>query len=115
MSPTDHDPDATEGEEPRGALERWVLPYFEDSTLWPVLLVVLAAIAAFLAPVLASAVRDLHLLSIVAAALALLGSIRLVVWEWRVRGRPGGIGAGVIVIWGLAAVAAWYGARGGLL
>jgi hypothetical protein len=115
LSPADDDPGATGRDDPRGALERWVLPYFEDSTLWPVLLVVLAAIAAFLAPVLASAVRDRHLLSIVAAAVAMLGSLRLVVWEWRVRRRPGGIGVALIVIWGLAAVAAWYGAQGGLL
>jgi len=110
-----HRPDDETDEPELSAVERWVLPYFEDTSLWPVLIVVLAAIAAFMAPALASGFRDLHPLSLLVTLLLLIGTIRLVRWEWGVRGRPGGIGLALLVIWAMAATAAYFGAREGML
>ena len=115
MSDPGHRPGDEEEERPPGAVERWVLPYFEDSSLWPVLIVVLAALAAFMAPALASGIRDLHLLSLVAILILLIGTIRLIRWEWGVRGRPGGISLALVIVWAMAATAAYYGARAGML
>ena len=99
----------------KSGAERWVLPYFEDSSLWPVLAVVVAALAAFLAPVLLRAARGLDLRALAATALAAYGSFRALRWEWQLRGRPGALGGAVALVWALAVVAAWYGARSGLL
>jgi len=59
--PEPHDRDDPDEQ---SALERWVLPYFDDMSLWPVLIVALAAIAAFMAPALVEAVRDLNLAAV---------------------------------------------------
>ena len=112
MSP---DPDDERDDDDRNAVERWVLPYFEDSALWPVLLVVLAALIAFVAFAVLFAVRDLEPLGIVATGLLIVGSVRAIRWEWRLQGRPGAIGISLLVVWALSAVVAWYGARSGLL
>lgn len=97
------------------AIELWVLPYFTNSSLWPVLLVVLAALIAFVATALLYAVRDRAPLGIVASGLMIVGTLRAVLWEWKLRGRPIPIGVTLGLVWGLAAVTAWYGARAGLL
>ena len=64
----------------KSSAERWLLPYFEDSSLWPVLLVVVAALAAFLAPVLLMAARSLDLRALAATALAGFGTFRALRW-----------------------------------
>jgi len=107
--------EGAEDDDAPDAVERWVLPYFRDSSLWPVLLVVLAALIAFLASAVLYAVRDREPLGIVATGLLLVGSLRAIRWEWQVRGRFGAIGITLVVVWGLAALAAWYGARSGLV
>lgn len=115
MTHPDRPPGDEQAPDEQGGVARWVLPYFEDSTLWPVLAVVLATIAAFIAPVLVSAVRDLVLLALAVTLLLVIGTVRLIRWEWRLRGRPGGIGVAALVVWALAASAAFWGARAGLL
>ena len=97
------------------AVQRWVLPYFEDTSLWPVLLVVLAALIAFVSLAALFAVRDREPLGIVASGLLIVASVRAIRWEWQIRGRPGAIGVTLVVVWILAAGSAWYGARSGLL
>ena len=107
--------DGTEDEDAPDAVERWVLPYFRDSSLWPVLLVVLAALIAFLASAVLFALRDHEPLGIVTTGLLLVGSLRAARWEWQVRKRFGAIGITLVIGWGIAAVTAWYGARSGLI
>lgn len=97
------------------AIERWVLPYFNDSSLWPVLLVVLAALIGFVATALLYAVRDREPLGIVASGLMVVGTLRAVRWEWKLRGRPVPIGVTLGFVWVASAVTAWYGARSGLI
>lgn len=107
--------DGAEGDDAPDAVERWVLPYFRDSSLWPVLLVVLAALTAFVATAALFAIRDREPLGIVATGLLVVGSLRAMRWEWQVRERFGAIGITLVVVWVLAAVTAWYGARSGLI
>ncbi len=110
--PTNQEP---AGDEPQDAFGRWVLPYFEDSALWPVLLVVVAVLAATLTPVLLNAIRHLDLRAILATLVLLIATGRGIRWEWRTRGRPGGVSASLVAIWVMALAAVVYGSRTGLL
>jgi hypothetical protein len=49
-------------DEPMPFVDRWLLPYVEDSALWPVLIVLLAHVAAFVTPVTLFAIRDRSIL-----------------------------------------------------
>jgi hypothetical protein len=71
-------------------LERWVLPYLRDSTLWPILLVLVAHVVAFLAPLILWAARDGG-----AASLATVGAFAALTGAgfWLERRQRGGIGA----------------------
>jgi hypothetical protein len=115
LSDAPEDPQRDDRDEPQEGAALWVLPYIEDSSLWPVLAVVVAALAAFLTPILLLATRHLDLRGIVATALAVFATFRAVRWEWRLRGRPGGLAAALLVVWGLAIGALVYGTRTGLL
>ena len=101
--PTNQEP---AGDEPQDAFGRWVLPYFEDSALWPVLLVVVAVL---------NAIRHLDLRAILATLVLLIATGRGIRWEWRTRGRPGGVSASLVAIWVMALAAVVYGSRTGLL
>lgn len=109
------EPERDEADDASDGVERWIFPYFEDSSLWPVLLVVIAALAAFLTPVLLYAVAYRDLRAILATGLVLFVTARAIRWEWRLRGRPGGVGVSLLAVWMLAIVALVYGARTGFL
>lgn len=66
--------------------ERWLLPYFEDMGLWPVLLVLLLHAAAILGYALSTAIRDRWPPAILGGLILLFLSYRAVRWEQRVRG-----------------------------
>jgi hypothetical protein len=73
----------------RTRLERALLPYLREQTLWPVLFAVLVHVIALVAPLLVLGLRDGHLWSLlgVGAFGALTGT--LVGLEVRERRRPG--------------------------
>jgi hypothetical protein len=87
-------------------LERWALPFVRDSTLWPILVVVIGHVVAFAAPVMLLAVRDGRLSSWA----ALLGLAALTVGllrsEAHPRRRPGPLGSVALTTWLLSAAAA---------
>jgi hypothetical protein len=88
--------------------EEWVMPYVEDSTLWPVLLVVIVHMMAFIAPVMLLAVRDRLLGPFL--TLGILGglSVWVFVYDWRVRQRPGPFSWIVVSCWLGSLVMAYY-------
>ena len=97
------------------AVDRWVMPYVRDSTLWPVLIVVMAHAAAFVAPVLLYSIRDRHL----AAIAGLLGAVYLTIgvirYDLRRSRRPAALSVIVALVWAASIVAAYYGDRTGFL
>ena len=113
LTPIDRGDEGSEERESRA--EFWILPYIEDSSLWPVLIVVMAALAAFLTPVLFYAVYHLNVQAILAALLLLWLTGRAIRWEWRLTGRPGGLAFVLTIVWSSAAAAVVYGLRQGWL
>lgn len=84
------------------------MPYVQDSTLWPVLLVVIAHIVAFVAPVMLLAVRD-RILGPILTLLILCGlSGRVFAYDWRARRRPGPFSWIVVSCWLGSVVAAYF-------
>lgn len=114
---------AARGEEPPppahdvgrdSAADRFLRPLLSDSTLWPILIVVMAVLATFFGSVLLVALRRRSL----AAAAALLGLAWLTTGpladSWR-RRRLGPAAGLAVVLWLLAVAVALLGARTGLL
>jgi len=96
-------------EDDRDGFERWVLPYVQESTLWPVLLVLLAHIVAFAAVAILFGVRDRAPVAILVIVLLAGASLRGVRYDWRRSGRPTALSGLLAVIWVMSFVAAYYG------
>ena len=91
-------------------IDRFVLPFMRDPALWPILVIFVAHIAAFVAPVLLFALRDGRIPSF-AALFGLAGlSIGLVRHESLDRGRPGPLSGLTLATW-LVAIAAAFAAN----
>ncbi len=107
------------GDEPekpgQSRLERHVLVYVRDPLLWPVLVVVIAHVAVFVAPLMLSAARDAQ--PTVVALLAVLGLLSGagVLAELRRRRRPGAVCVLLGSTWLLSAVVAFTADRYGIL
>jgi hypothetical protein len=93
-------------------VERVVMPFLRESTLWPVLIVLVADVALAIAMVLLLALRDRRIASMGALA-GLVGLTVAAVSKELRRGRPGVLCGLALVSWllgaALAAVADHYG------
>ena len=103
--------------EPTGELwvDRWILPAVRESTLFPLLLVVIGHVVAFAAPALLFAVRDRHTgarVALLALAVLTFGCVR---FEIRRHHRPDLLSAILLATWLVSAVVAWACNRYGLL
>jgi len=92
-------------------LERWVLPYIEDSALWPVLIVVIAHVVAFIAPLCLYAIRERSLVAMVAVAWLAFLTVQGMRYEKGLRGRFGSFSWLLLVTWAASGVAAYFGNR----
>jgi hypothetical protein len=90
----------------RTRLERAVLPYLREQTLWPVLVAILAHIIALLAPLLVLGLRDGHRWALLGVAVFATGSLAAVGFELRERRRPGLVAVFFAVVWCLCAAGA---------
>ncbi len=105
-------PDAFRG---TSRLERAILPYLHEPTLWPVLLVVLAHAIVLVAQLLVFVWRDGGVGSFMGLGVLAVLSLAAIRLEVRDRRRPGAITALATVIWVLSGLAAWAGVRIGIL
>jgi hypothetical protein len=111
---TAHADDAEEAPT-QDAVDRWVMPYVSDSTLWPVLIVVLAHIAAFIAPVVLFAVRDRHYPAMVAVLGTLYLTYGILRYDLRRFRRPATLSLLALITWITSLLAAYYGGAKGFL
>ncbi len=94
-------------------IEQWILPFFTDSTLWPVLLVMAGVLATIGAAVLLLAVGDRNAFAI-AALLLMLGMSGEQLYRDLRRGRLGLAGASIACLWLLIGLVAALLVRTGL-
>jgi hypothetical protein len=87
-------------------VERWILPFVYESTLWPILVVLIGHAAAFLTAALLLALRDRRLGALAAVLGLLFLSARVVHYEWACRRRPAALSGVVLATWMLSGVLA---------
>lgn len=97
-------PDSFRG---RTRLERAVLPYLREQTLWPVLVAILVHVIALLAPLLVLGFRDGHGWSLFGVGVFAVASLSLVALDVRERGRPGLVAGFFAMVWLLCGVGAF--------
>ena len=86
-------------------IDRWLLVFVREPTLWPVLLVVVGHAIALLAPLLLWAIRDGQSGPAWTLALLALPCVAGTAWELRHRG-PGALTGLILSTWGLSAATA---------
>lgn len=113
MTPHSGPPNSTEDPEsrPEATVEDIVMRYFEDSALWPVLIVIVAHIAAVVGFALMLAVADRNFAAMGAVAVFLYASFAIMRWEWRQRNALRTLSITIVIIWVLSAGIAYYGQR----
>lgn len=95
--------------------ERWIEPYFRDSSLWPVLVVAAAILVTLLATLLVLAVGDRNLAALAALLALVWMSVDATLRQLRAHRRLGWVGAAIVAVWLLGAAAAVAARRSGFL
>jgi hypothetical protein len=96
-------------------VERALLPFLREPTLWPVFAVLVAHAVVIIAPMLVLVWRERLGWSIVGLALFATPSLLGIVVEIRDRGRPQLLSALIVTVWGLCVLGAWAGMRAEIL
>lgn len=95
-------------------VERWLLPFVVEPTLWPILLVLMGHAAAFGTALLLLGVRDHNPAALLALALLTGMSLQVLRYERACRGRPAAFSGVVGATWLLSGVLAWLADRYGV-
>lgn len=88
-------------------VERFVLVFVRESTLWPVLLVLVGHAAAFLGMAMLLGLRDRRIAALLALALLAVGSLRAASVEIAALRRPGALTGLIASVWLSSAALAW--------
>jgi hypothetical protein len=99
---------------PRDWVDRFILPFVRESTLWPVLIVLIAHAVAFLGPAMLFALRDGSRHSAAVLMLLLALSALVVRFEWRRDHRLAALSAVTAITWVSSAGFAWISDRTGI-
>ncbi len=102
--------EADESGESQSWFDTWIRPYVVESTLWPVLIVVLAHLAAFVAPIVLFAVRDRRIPSMAALAVLLVASGSAIGVDVSKR-RVGLITGLILAAWAMTGLFAYFAGR----
>jgi hypothetical protein len=111
--PPDEKPREPDGGDEQGPLDRWILPFFTDPSLWPVTVVAGAIFMTLGTTAVLFAVVERNRFALGALAILLLMSVDAVVRDAR-RGRFGVVSRCVAGLWGLVCLAALATRRTGL-
>ena len=95
--------------------KNWVLPYVEESLLWPIFFAVWIHFVMALGVMMAMTIRDQPLLGGAVLFVILSGTGRAIWFEWQVRGRPGMIAVLLILTWICGALTGYWGAAYNLI
>jgi len=93
--------------------ERWIEPYFRDSSLWPVLVVAATILVTLVAAILVLAVGDRNPAAMAALLALVWMSADATLREIRSRRRLGLVGGAILAVWVLGAAAGVAARRSG--
>lgn len=88
-------------------IDRYLLPALRESTLFPLLLVVIGHVVAFIAPALLFAVRDRSFGSMAALFAISVLTVQCIRFEVGRHGRLGVLSAILLSTWAVSGAAAW--------
>lgn len=88
-------------------VETWVMPYLEESALWPVLIALLGHVVLLFAVMILAFARSLNPLAGFGVGLLVLGSVDLVRNERAAMGRLGRVTWTVVLTWLASLLTAW--------
>jgi hypothetical protein len=88
-------------------IDRYLLPAIRESTLFPLLLVVIGHVVAFIAPALLFAVRDRSFGAMLALVVIAFFTVQCIRFEVRRHGRPDVLSAIFVGTWLASAATAW--------
>lgn len=88
-------------------VDRYLLIFLRESTLWPILLVIVGHVVAFMVPVLLLSIRERRISAI--ACLLLLGffTVNIVRFDVGREGRPAALSILALATWALSGCVAW--------
>lgn len=92
----------------------WVMPYLQESALWPVLIALLGHVVIVIAPLLLGLARGNPAMALPLTVLVML-SFWLCKTEIQASRRPGVVSAVVALTWIASAIVGWGGGATGLL
>jgi hypothetical protein len=98
----------------RSRLERALLPFLREQTLWPVLVVLVAHVVAMVAPLLVLMLRDRKPWAAAGVAAFGLATAACIGMDIRGHRRPGSVSGLFAVVWLLCGAGAFAAARLGL-
>ena len=104
-------PESTSEPTPRDWVDRFILPFVREPTLWPVLIVLIAHAVAFIGPALLFAVRDGGRGSMAVLAFLAVLSLLVVRFEWRRDHRLASLTLVTAITWVGSAAFAWISDR----
>lgn len=111
---------AAEGSEPERQawpawVQEWVLPYVDDSVLWPVAVSLLGHVVIVIVPLMLQVWRHGSVGAGVLLAALLVGTVWLVRMEALAVGRVGALTGVLAVMWAVSFPAAWFAEVTGVL
>ena len=109
----------SEPEQPAGDwpewVRDWVIPYLDDSILWPVAVSLLGHVVVVIVPLMLDIYRHHNLTSVAVLLAMLAGSAWLVRIELRALGRPRAVTGVRAAMWLVSMPFAWFAERTGVL
>jgi len=111
MSPRDiqAEPSEDDRSDQSPTLERFLMHYFEDSALWPIVVVIVGHLVAISSFTLLTAIRERKLSAMLGGALLVYGSFLVLRWEYRQHRRPGKFALLLAITWILSGLIAYLG------
>ena len=96
-------------------VQDWILPYLDDSILWPVLFALLGHVLLIIVPFLLQVWRYANPGAGIILVILMFGSGHLVHMELQAIGKPRGLTAVLVLMWLAALPCAWFAETTGVL
>lgn len=93
----------------------WVLPYLDDSILWPVLFALVAHVLIVIVPLMLQVWRYQNVGAGMMLLILLTASVHLARMEWQALGRPRGLTLVLTVVWLSSLPCVWLAETTGVL
>lgn len=96
-------------------VQDWVLPYLDDSILWPVLFSLLGHVVIVIVPLMLQVLRYQNAGALMILLILLMGSGHLIRMELQALGKPRALTAVLVLMWLSSIPCVWFAEKTGVL